>query len=406
MLRVLTRAESGAIVFAAAVALIYGLLPLAVYLWLVDSPYFLQLGTVSAVGALAVVGGSRLGFGDRFLGRQRVEIGFETFLAAIWGSFLLFVIVACVTADRIPAVAALQGVDPDTLSVLRERFLKAREGWQASFVYVNALLAGALVPYSLVAMLLRRHRYRWVFFGLFLVYCVSFVEKAFFLRAAIPLLYVVVQRRISSAIRPAAIVAGAVGLLALVTVLSGASQRADDAGDGDFFSTAFSAGGTLPFLAWRAVAVPVVTAADTLRVFEETYEGRPLRGASSSLLAGLLGLERVAVERDVFTAQWGQTETETGSSNSVYLTEAFLNFGYPGVVVFSVLIGIILRLFAKSDDEALRSLWMLFCFGAFVAPLTATLFSNGFAAVIALSLLVRLAPAAADASASEAPEAG
>jgi hypothetical protein len=134
----------------------------------------------------------------------------------------------------------------------------------------------------------------------------------------------------------------------------------------------------------------VVTAADALRVFDEEYGGRPLLGASSSLLAGLFGLERVNVEREIFAFQWGQNETETGNANSVYLTEAFLNFRWAGVVVFSLVVGLVLRLFARSRDEALRSLWPLFCFTIFVAPLTGTLFSNGFLVVIALSLVVAL----------------
>lgn len=393
MLRALTRAESAAWVFAGAIALAYGALPLAVHLWFLENEYFVQLAGIAGVGAACVVLGSRLPILDRLEGLPRWAVREEVFLAATWGAFLAFVLLATVTAERIPFVAALQGVDADTLATLREQFLKAREGWQASFPYVNAVLAGALVPYALVLMLVRRHRLRWVFFAVFLLYCLSFVEKAFFLKAAIPLAYLVFQGQLRSVVRPGVVVAGGLALLGLVTVVSGVTERSESGSQDEFFSTAFTPEGPLGFLVWRSVAIPVVTAGDALRLFEDEYGGRPLLGATSSLVAGLRGVERVNVEREIYAVQWGQNETETGNANSVYLTEAYLNFGMAGVVAFSLLVGAILRLFARSRDEPLRSLWPLFCFTIYVAPLTGTLFSNGFLPVFALSLLVDIVPA-------------
>ncbi len=392
LLTLLTRAESGAIVFAVVLLLAYTVLPLALYLWQGGNPYYLQLAGIAVVGAPCVVIGSRIKVIRSSRGHVagRPSRAVLPFVVAVWTAFTSFVILACVTADRIPIVAALQGVDADTLVLLRERFLKAREGWEESFVYINAILAGALVPYSLMLAMLRRFRYRWVLFVVFLVYCVSFVEKAFFLKAILPLMYLVAQRRISTRVRPRVLIAATAGVLVFVTVASGTGSRSARPSGEEFFSTSFATEGPIAFLAWRTVAVPVVTAADTLLVFEQVFGSRPLMGATSSLLAGTFGQERVNVERQVFAAQWGQTETETGSSNSVYLTEAFLNFGYIGVVMFSIAIGMIFGAFAASRDEAFRSLWMLFALSVSVAPLTATLFSSGFLLIVALSLVFKL----------------
>lgn len=390
MLKAVTRAEAGPYVFAVALAVAYGLLPLLVHLLVVEGEYFVKLAMLAGVGAAAVIVGARLTAFDGLDRLPRVAMDLDRFLFAVWTAFLVFVLVACITADRIPFVAALQGADAETLAVLRERFLKARQGWQAVFPYVNAVLAGALIPYSLMVMLLRRHRLRWILFAVFFVYCISFVEKAFFLKAAMPLAYLVIQERVESALRPGMVLGAIVGALALVTVASGVGGVDEGPGDEPFFSTTFVPRGPAGFLVWRSVAIPVVTAADALRVFDEEYGGRPLLGASSSLLAGLFGLQRVNIEREIFAVQWGQNETETGNANSVYLTEAYLNFGYVGLVVFSLLVGLILRRFARSQDEALRSLWPLFCFTIFVAPLTGTLFSNGFLLVIMVSHLLLL----------------
>jgi hypothetical protein len=406
VLRALTRAESAPFVFAAALGLMYGAVPLALSRFL-DDPYYMQLATLAAVAVPSIIVGALIPLLDPLIPSQapRFPHGTDGFLWLVWGAFGVFVLVACVTAERIPLLAALQGADADTLVVLRERFLKAREGWETVLVYVNAALAGALVPYSLMLALVHRHPRRWILFGAFLLYCVSFVEKAYFLKAAIPLTYLVAQQRITSWIRPRMIMAGAAGMLALVTIVSGVGGRDNEATGDEFFSAAYAADNAAVFLVWRAVAIPLVTAADTLRIFEDEYGGQPLLGASSSLLAGLLGRDRVNIETQVFAAQWGQTETESGSSNSAYLTEAFLNFGYPGVVVFSMLIGAVLRVFARSKDEALRSLWMLFCFAVFVAPFTGTLFSNGFLLVIGVAWLLARRSAAPGVDAPPSPTA-
>ncbi|WP_176062230.1 hypothetical protein [Anaeromyxobacter diazotrophicus] len=399
VLGVLTRVEWSGAIFASAIALAYVVVPLAVYLAGLENEYFLQLAKLGAVGAACVLIGTRLPFFDR-LNRsedQKRVLGMEPFLAAVWGGFLVFVVLVCVTAERIPFVAALQGADRETISTLREQFLKAREGWQASFVYVNAALAGALVPYSLALLLLHRHRFRWLFFGFFLVYCISFVEKSFFLRAAIPLLYLTVQRRIASLIRPGLVLAGGLALLLLVTVASGIGTSDSDRGGDEYFSATYIPEGPLGMLGWRAVAIPVITAADALRVFEQEYSSTLLMGATSSLLAGTFGLERVKFERDVFAAQWGQNETETGSANSVFLTEAFVNFGWVGAVVFSLFVGVLFRIFARSQDEALRALWMIFAYALYAAPLIGILFSNGYALVLLLSMQFRCEPGAAPA---------
>jgi hypothetical protein len=391
LLERITRASASASALAVAIGITYVVLPLMVFALGVEHEYFLQLAEVSALGAACIWVGFRLPFVDRLVvdDAEKRGVDLDAFQALVWGAFVLFVVLVVATAERIPFVAALQGAEPETVAMLRERFLKAREGWQASFVYVNALLAGTIVPYALALMLVRRHRWRWVALGFFTVFCLSFVEKVFFLKAAVPVLYLVAQRVVPSRLKPRTVLVAAIVLLGVGTVAAGSGTLRDDVGDAEFFTTGFAAQGPLSFVAWRAVAIPVLTAADALRVFQDEHGGRYLLGASSSMLAGLLGVERVNVERQVFAAQFGEAETGTGSANSVYVTEAFVNFGWLGVVLFSMAVGLILRIFAASQDEALRSLWMLFAFGVFVSTLTGTLLSNGFLFVIALSLLVR-----------------
>lgn len=395
MFRAMTRAESAGGNFALVIAIAYVVVPIALHLGGVAHDHLLRLAGLSGVAAVSVVFGSRFPLFDGVEhGLPKAKLRFTFFAVIVWGMFLAFVIVACVTAERIPFIAALQGADADTVALLRERFLKAREGWQSSFAYINLMLVGALVPYTVAQLMLRNHRLRWVCFVLFLVYCMSFVEKVFFVKAMVPVAYLVLQRRIGSAVRSGLLLAGTLGLLVIMTLLSGAGA-AHERGEDGYFSVKFVPQSPSEFLIWRATVIPVITAADVLKVFQDSYGGKLLRGATSSIIAVPFGLDRVTLERAVYAAQWGQNETETGSANSVYVTEAYVNFGVGGVVGSSLIVGLMLRLFARSRDEALRSLWMLFCFNLFIGPLTGTLFSNGFVLVTMISLMIRFTPGAA-----------
>jgi hypothetical protein len=112
-------------------------------------------------------------------------------------------------------------------------------------------------------------------------------------------------------------------------------------------------------------------------------------GATSSFLARISGRSIVPFERLVFASQWGQNETGTGSSNSVFITEAFVNFGLFGVAGFAFLIGVILHFLARSKDYAFQSIWMLFALNIYVAGLIGTLLSNGLLLVLMLAAFVR-----------------
>ena len=124
-------------------------------------------------------------------------------------------------------------------------------------------------------------------------------------------------------------------------------------------------------------------------MFHEVFNDRPLSGETSSLLARLRGNEQIEFERLVFAEQWGQNQTGTGSANAVYFIEAFINFGYAGVIGFSLVVGIILRLFARTSDRAFQAIWVLFCMNIFSAGLIGTLLSNGMVLLILLAVFVR-----------------
>lgn len=374
--------------FALSIFLGYGLTGLVGYF---DSgnPYFLDLASLALLASVTVIVFSKISLVRARIITPRIIIGVGLLFFVVFGAFLCFAVLVMVTAESIPLLAWVSGVDPETLALLREKFLKAREGWQAIFPYINGLFTGALIPYCLAHFFLERYRWRWLAFGAFLLYSIIFIEKVFFLKAALPLMYVAFCVREGKASTFALFVGACLSILFFLGVVSGFGTSVIDTSV-PFFSNEYRPAGTLNFLVWRAIAVPVFTAADALAYFADEFHSRYLMGATSSLMAALFGQERIAFERQVFAYQWGQTETGTGSANSVYFVDAYVNFGIIGVVFFSAIIGVLFRLIAQSRDQALHAIWPLFALGLYVSGLVNNLASGGFLFVFFFSFMTRI----------------
>lgn len=383
-----TGPEKAWLIFGGLILIVYCLLPASLILAGYTDTAYGTLAGIAAVG-VTVTWTTYLASGEIKFRIPPLVFDTNVFLLMVIGLFVGFAILSWATADQIPLVAALQGADGATVAYLREGFLKGRGGWQSSFVYVNAILSGALVPYCIAIMFLTGHRFKWLVFSFFMIYSISFVEKAFFLKAIVPIFYLLCQQRFRSHIQPSHVAIGTVLLLLGLTALSRAEFGSWSVGGGDFWSSSYQSANAMDQLLWRMVSVPLFSAVDAIKVYEG-YFGYPLMGATSSLLSFVSGTERIEFERIVFAFQWGQNGTSTGSANSVYLTEAYVNYGWIGVVLFSSIVGILLRIFASSRDEAVRSIWILFSLNLFSAGLIGLLFSNGFVLLLLIAIFVRL----------------
>jgi hypothetical protein len=179
-----------------------------------------------------------------------------------------------------------------------------------------------------------------------------------------------------------------VSLLAFGEAAWVGADNAGDQGLADFFKTTYKASGPTNYVVWRAIAVPIFTAADTLRVFAERFGGEPLWGATSSFLAAIFSQDRVVLEKFVYEYQFGWNEL--ANANAVFFAEAFANFHWYGVVLFSMFVGQSLRWFRKSDDIAFKALWMNYCFALSIAGLIGTMLSNGYSLIFFLALFCSL----------------
>jgi hypothetical protein len=381
-------------VFAIVLVIVYAVVPTLVYLLLVPVGAFVQLGAITAASVAAMMLGAKLPlFDSRFAhGALRLRLDPAPFNATIWFAFALFLIVTFATAPTVPLISALFGQDDASLSQERGDFLKGREGAGIALLYISTFLVNTVVPYSIVLLFATRSRWRFAAALVFFLFCVSFLQKALFLNLVLPLLaFAAATRRVRGRTAALAIL-GSAGMLVLGVALTqgGESGSSDGSRNAeDFLSAVYGPSGAVDYFLWRAFAVPIFTATDTLVVHAEQFGGRPLLGATSSFLSTLFGLERINLERFVFEHQFGSWN-EIANSNAVFVVDAFVNFGWIGVVFFGLFVGQVFRWFSLSRDIGFRSLWPLFAFVLFSSPLIGMLLSNGFLYMLAHGLFVRV----------------
>jgi hypothetical protein len=380
-----------------AMAGVYAALPLTVAAMILPSPYFVQLGLMAVVGCICIAIGFYLPLLDKRFDPLsiRVRINPTFFHVTIWGTFGIFLLITFVTAESIPLISAFSGASARDLALQRGDFLKTRTGAESALIYISTLFVSALLPYSLALLFIRKSRSRFFLLVIFLAYSLSFLQKALFINVLFPLLYLAAHAAKRGTAKVLGIVSGSVGLLVGVTLLafggqeSPASEAAIAASDSDYFYATYLPASATEHLIWRSTAVPMFSASDTLVVHSEQFSGQPMWGATSSFFAALFGLERINLERIVSEYQWGWSDI--ANTNSVYIIEAFVNFGWPGVVLFSLLVGLMLRWFNQSQDAAFKALWPIFCFAIFSSGLIGTLLSNGYAAIFLLALFAKVA---------------
>lgn len=143
------------------------------------------------------------------------------------------------------------------------------------------------------------------------------------------------------------------------------------------------------FMVNRVLWIPYITAYDWLRYQDEVLDGRFLYGRTIGPVATLYGEERFFAERAIFRYQFGEGATSTATAGAVFFADAYMNFGWIGVVLYAALIGAIFRVIARSRSLPIMAASVMASFGLMVASLTANLLSGGLAVLAGLAFLAR-----------------
>jgi hypothetical protein len=386
--------SSPGLIFITALISMYLVVPAVVSIFIEDNRYYIQLSLMTLVASIFILIGYKLRILDRrFLpSSPRIVINANFFHYLVWLLFIAFMLTAYITASSIPIISALQGASLSELSEERGAFLKGRIGVEAVLGYISTLFVGVLLPYSLASLFASKSKIRYLLLAIFLMYCVSFLQKALFLNAILPIIFVLaLNRKNTSFSRNVLILFGLIMLLYLMTKLASGGSVEEYMGPDSvehYFSAQYIPSSPIDHILWRVSAVWVFTAVDTLHVIDNQFDSKWLWGATSSFLAAVFFLKRIPLEKIVFEYQWSWNDI--GNSNSVYITEAYANFGWPGIVAFSLFIGQSLRWFSRSSDSAFKAIWPLYCIALFSSGLIGTLLSNGYVLFFALGLLIKL----------------
>ena len=387
--------KNGLKVFVGGVLFSYAFLPLVIYNYYWDNPNLLFLAELCFLSVFFMFAGSKISLFDHQIGpsSKKLVISEKHFMLATWVAFTLFAATTIASAPSIPLITAIQGADASTLSAQRGDFLKTRSGIAGILPYLNTFFMNTIIPYSIILAFQRRRRWAKSLIVYILLYSISFLVKALFLNVVLPVtVYFALAGRLSRK-----------GLIFLLTGVfafllfgffvtsSGENEKgiAFDEPASVYFSSKYRPDNSRDKFVWRVLSVPVFTASDTLIVHELEFGGKPLLGATSSVISALSGMERINLERHVFAYQFGGW-SDRGNANSVFFVGAFANFGYLGVVLFSLFVGLVFRWFRLSSDPVFQCLWTLFGFVLFSGSLIGMLLSNGFLFMLFFAWFVRI----------------
>ncbi|MDR6404751.1 MULTISPECIES: O-antigen polymerase [Chryseobacterium] len=298
---------------------------------------------------------------------------FSKYVFIIYISIVFLIII---TAGELPIMASLRGASVENIFSLREDFLKDRKGFEVVFGYLITIVDSTFFPFVIIRAFLYKNKSRFIYLMAFILYSISFLEKGYFLKIAIPLFMFFYYK--SKNKKTYLMISGGsiMGIIILMFTLS-KFDAMEVTRDEPFFSIYHIPATVLEAVIWRMVAVPVITAYQGLELFfSQSFHGEYLYGATSSLLSSIFDIERVNFERALYQSQFGGSET--GNANQFYLIEAFINYGYVGVFLFSFFLGKMIKDMIDTKNIAIICIIPLIFYSLFNSGLIGNLFSNGY----------------------------
>lgn len=314
--------------------------------------------------------------------------------------YALYILYVVVTAPKIPLVQSFLGASSSDLSYYREMFFKARTGFDGILVYINAIFTVAVLPFLIASLYVIRYKYRHLYLIFFAFTLFLSMEKSLIARALLPLLVlvingVVVDKYVSL---KRIIIILIIGLFGITFLSLGNFSNSDtvllkeiidiDPVAARYFIVS-NPDNAFMFIINRLFWIPYITAIDWLSYFNQVLHRDLVMGASSSLISSTFGMERVNLERLVFEFEWGQNESGTGSANTVYFIDIFLNFGWLGVVISNVLLALIVNFFEFCNNKAAKATFFVYAYFIVTSSLIAVIFSSGLLLFMLLMLFVK-----------------
>jgi len=342
---------------------------------------------------------------------KKKSVGMRRVALWISGSYFMLMVYVSYTAPSIPLFDSINGLDVQAVAEGRETFLRARVGFEVVLNYLYSMSRSFLMPFAVCILYQGNSRLRHVVLLSFLLSLMLTLEKSLSVLALLPLFYYFAQKR---NYKMAAIVffltIAAIGTTSFLArggladyprtpgayAQTGAgdesrkyhkSARQSALAVPDKYNM-FSGNSQIEYVLNRVFYIPYITAHEWLRYQHEILSGEFTLGRSISVVAAILGEKKIHLEKEVFAFQWGQNETATGSANTAYFIDAYLNFGFIGCFLYTFVIVCILRAAIMSDIAILEACIFVPLIFLLFNSLTAMIFSGGLFFLVIVALFV------------------
>lgn len=403
-----------------------------------------SLAGVVALGLLAYVF-VYLVFARSFTGRvgsrnllRKFEINSGSAIFAISLGYFSLMVYALVTSEKIALWEAIKGSSVDDLAFAREALFKSRLGWERGLIYANAIFSSALLPFALAVCYIEKKAYRHILLIAFAVSLAPTLEKALILKALFPLIflglngYFPCRRVLQIAMVAVAIIAATIIFSKMgqasyiaqndVTIRLLQEQKNSILASKESVQNPLTVGaavdgvvesgiqkklnyylwvdkylhkynvfgdGQLQYVINRIFWIPYVTAYDWLGYFYEKLGGNYLYGRTSAVLSRIGGNDPFPMENEVFKYQFGESGPKTAAANATFLVDAFVNFGWVGVVVYASLFALVTWMIMVQANPAMQACYYYFTLQVSMGGLSGVLFSNGLLLLVCLAFFVR-----------------
>lgn len=341
--------------------------------------------------------------------------------------YLIVTFYAIITAEAVPLIVALSGGAEMDIANARANFLSSREGFESVIRYVSFVASRAVVPMVVLYLFFWKSVFRFYFLcAVIFIYSLT-LEKVVPVFAMLPLLiFYAFNRRIFSCISVVFFMVGLVFVLSWVSYGGVHGHHAPEGAKNESFSSSlkfpesviikgpvgnperlylkcvvprmllankrsdcFESTYVLGLvLIDRVFWVPYITAYDWLVFQDVGLGGRLTMGRSVSFVHYLFGEPKMQLEKIIYAYQRGASPGGAGTANTLFLVDAKLAFGWPGVVVYSFVLACCAAIIFSSSNVVLKFSSINSFLVAIVSPLTATLLSGGLAIFVILALLL------------------
>jgi hypothetical protein len=359
---------------------------------------------------------------DSFLLRFRYDLSVNTLtliLHIVSVVYFVLILYIALSAEKIALWEALTGKATRTEIIeAREMFFRNREGLARALPYVFTLFTSVLMPYFLALGFINKARLAWPIMFFFMLSLVLSMEKALILKAIFPIFMLAANGYHKKKFISLSLILIIAILLGTAYISRGKEERLSSSNTSTpstSFTVAelnspvnvFQGGQELTLgqhihkyyplrgnsfvgeLVNRSLWIPYVTAFDWVQYFQEKRNSEYLYGTTSTFISKLKGESRFPMESTIFQYQFGAYGTKSATANTNYMIDAFINFGWIGVIFISSFIAVCLIIVKRINNPAAFACMYFFIFQLVGGGFLGTFLGGGLAFFLALVYFFR-----------------